>query len=148
VEGWQVSGIWTAQTGSPLDVIESSSLVESRPDFIGGNPYNGGGDPLLWLNPAAFAQVPISKASGDTVRPGNVGRNALRGPGSWNLDIGLGKTFSFTERAKLNFRVDAFNGANHVNLNNPSVDMTKSNFGKITSAANARTVQMNLRMTF
>ena len=58
---------------------------------------------LKYLNPAAFALVPINPVSRITVRPGNVGNNAIREPGAWNVNFGLSKEFSVTERAR--FRI-------------------------------------------
>lgn len=44
------------------------------------------------------------------------GRNTFRGPGYWNLDLGVYKTFMLTERFKLQFRAEAYNLFNHANL--------------------------------
>ncbi|MGC2621028.1 MAG: hypothetical protein WA414_18440, partial [Acidobacteriaceae bacterium] len=58
----------------------------------------------------------------------NIGsRNNLYGPGFFDIDLGLGKTFPlYKERVNLKFRADAFNATNHVNFANPTVDITES----------------------
>jgi hypothetical protein len=147
VKGWQFSGTYSIYSVTRLDITEKSAYDSSRPDYVGGDIYSSG-DKLQWLNPAAFAQVPIVKASGATARPGNVGKFAAYGPGSWTFNMNLGKTFTFRDRYKLMVRADAFNSLNHVNLGGPNAEITSATFGRITSAAGARSMQMNARVTF
>ena len=90
--GWQVSGMLTAMSGQPLLITQSSSLQVTRPDYVGGPAILAGSrDTLQYLNRAAFALVPISSVSGASIRPGNVGNGAVRGPGLQNLDFSLAK---------------------------------------------------------
>jgi hypothetical protein len=79
------------------------------------------------------------------------GRNAFTGPSFFNSDMSLFKNFAITERFGAQFRFEAFNVFNHVNLNNPNncIDCTGS--GLITSLApNASMRQLNfgLKLTF
>src|SRR5262249_15777029 len=103
---WQVSGIYTAGTGMPLIITQGTAENTSRPDIIGGPVTNNYTDTLQYLNKAAFVPVPISQASGLPIRPGTLGRGAVRGPGFWNLDLSLGKNFRVTERAQFQIRMD------------------------------------------
>jgi len=80
-------------------------------------------------------------------------RNNLRGPGWFNIDLGLGKTFPiYKERVNLKFRADAFNATNHPSFDNPSTDITESSgtpFGNIGgTASSARVLQGALRLEF
>jgi len=50
---------------------------------------------------------------------GNTGRDSVRGPGFWNVDLGILKGFTVTERIKLQFRTEFFNVFNHPNFENP-----------------------------
>jgi hypothetical protein len=147
-KGWNFSGTYTIFSASRLDITEKSSYDSSRPDYIGGDIYTSGADKMQWLNPAAFAQVPIVKASGATARPGNIGKFAVYGPGSWNFNMNLGKTFTFHEKYRFMVRADAFNAFNHVNLGSPNTEITSATFGRITTAGAARSMQMNVRFNF
>ena len=146
--GWQFSGIFAANTGRPVLILQPSALAFSRPDAVGGKPtLDNFTDTLQYLNVAAFANVPIIAASGATARPGTLGRNAVRGPGAWNIDLALSKNLQFTEQWRLQIRADMFNAFNHTNLDNVQLRTTRSNFGRLTRA-NARVVQFNARLTF
>jgi hypothetical protein len=146
--GWQISGTLGIVAADRLDITEKSSYDSSRPDSVGGNPYSTTGDRFQWLNPASFAQVPIVRASGVTARPGNIGKFALYGPGSWTTSINLAKTFTIAERYHFQIRADAYNAFNHVNLGDPVTEITSATFGRILSVGGGRGMQMNARMRF
>jgi hypothetical protein len=69
----------------------------------------------LWLNPAAFT-VPA------TGTWGNLGRNAVRAPGVWQVDPSLQKRFALTERVGLTFRAEAFNVLNVAQYGQPNTN--------------------------
>src|SRR5207237_9749637 len=102
-----------------------------RPNQVLPNVYSVSPNPAVWLNPTAFAQ----NATGTL---GNRGRCAVHGPGTFNIDLSLSRTFHMTERVRLEARAEAFNGLNHVNYNNPTTSFNSSNFGKIQGAADPR----------
>lgn len=146
--GWQFSGIFSAESKQPLNITQSTSYQSTRPDYIGGNPYLANPDATLqYLNPTAFARIPTGMANAP-LRYGNVGRNALRAPGFWNLDLALAKNLQFTERYKLQIRGDMFNSLNHTNFSGISTGIEAGNFGRFTSTRGARVVQFNARLTF
>jgi hypothetical protein len=146
--GWQVSGILTAETGPPIKLTQSTAYQSTRPDYIGGNPYLADAESTLqYLNKAAFARIPIGMANAP-LRFGNVGRNALRAPGFWNLDLGLAKNMKFSERYRLQIRADLFNSLNHTNFSGISTGIEAGNFGRFTSTRGARVAQFNARLTF
>jgi hypothetical protein len=146
---WELTGIFTAMTGEPLLITQGPVRETSRPDYVGGQAIQSDyADTLQYLNPAAFGRLPVSPASGRTIRPGNVGSGAIRGPGRWNIDFSLGKNFYLTESAKLQVRMDAFNAFNHTNLSSFPTDLTNSRFGKFTSTRGARVIQLNARFSF
>ena len=147
VGGWQVAGIVTTANGSWLNVIQPSTFLQSRPDFVGGDPYLDGADRFAYLNRAAFLVIPTGP-SGAPIRPGNVGKNSLRGPGYWNLDFSIAKNFRFSERYNLRFRADMFNATNSVRLGNPIVDVSRADFGRVLAVQPARTMQLGLRFMF
>lgn len=146
--GWQTTGVLTASTGRPLSISQPTAYESSRPDATGLDPIRSNWrDTLQYLNPAAFALVPVNRASGAAVRPGTLGRNAVRGPGTVNLDFSLGKNFSFAENVKLQFRADMFNATNTPNLGGVVTRIDRVNFGRLTSAS-SRQIQLNARLTF
>jgi hypothetical protein len=154
LDGWQLSGVFSAQTGLPVNITNSaSSWPGSRPDAAGlpeSQVYVSNYQSGLhqYLNPAAFIAIPISSLSGATIRDGNLGHNALRAPGLVNLDASIGKEFRLTERFRLRMRADTFNTLNHTNLTGlVTTSNTTGTFGQLTQAT-ARTMQIGARLTF
>jgi hypothetical protein len=148
--GWQLSGILSANDGLPFNITNgSSSYPADRPDIVAGANQIFGNytSTLQYLNAAAFATIPIVKASGAQARPGDLGRNAIFGLGMWNLDASLAKRFAVTERVHLQLRGDFFNAFNHTNLSGLVTDISKGSFGQLTSAT-ARTLQIGARLEF
>jgi hypothetical protein len=81
-------------------------------------------------------------------RPGNAGRNTIRGPGFTSADLSLFKNISVMGRGKLQVRVEAFNVFNRARFNNPGGTIGTPNFGRITSAADGRVVQLGMKYLF
>jgi hypothetical protein len=146
--GWQVTGIALARGGLPLNVTLSRS-ASSLPDQLnknqrpnlnaGANLYPAHKTPQNWLNYAAFA-VPANGTWG------NLGRNAVRGPGHWQIDPALSKRFLVTERVGATFRAEAFNIFNSAQYGKPGTSWAPAssvpnpnNYGVITSAYNTNT---------
>jgi hypothetical protein len=138
LSNWQVSAIGTTQSGLPVNITvdRSNSSVpglfsisgSERPNYVGGVSLTpvGGSTPAEWINIAAFA-VPASQTFG------NLGRNAFRAPRISQLDLGLSKLVSITERISLRFRGDLFNVFNGAQFSAPNADISQSNFGVITT---------------
>jgi len=153
--GWLVSGILSSYDGFPFSVIavgdaNEDGTVDDRANLV-GNPNLGSGRShsqqlAEWFNTAAF-QTPIDA-------DGSSGRNILRGPGFFNLDMALVKTFSMpfkivSDTQKIEFRTEAFNLPNHPNFENPDNAMGDGLlFGTIHSAASPRVLQFALKYTF
>jgi len=128
--GWRVSSIMQWHTGLPFTPSVSGTTAFTGKNALDpglstcwsctlyavkvGDPYAGGHNaPGLWFNPAAYT-LPA---------PGTFGmnlRDSLYGPHFFNMDFGIGKTFSFTERVKFEFRADAYNVFNHIDYGNPN----------------------------
>ncbi len=82
---------------------------------------------------------------------GNSGRNLsdVRGPGLVNLDFSLFKTFALGERARLQFRAEAFNASNTPVFALPNQTLGNLAFGSISSQQNdPRQVQLALKLNF
>jgi hypothetical protein len=139
LRGWSLNGIFSARTGLPYTVtISETTAVNTgvsfrRPNLTGAPLYID--DQTLAtgrrLNPAAFDfNVPMGQM-------GSLGRNALRGPSFWQVDMGLHRTFGTTERVNLQLRAEAFNIFNHPNFLFPSnTSATRSAAGVVTVPSN------------
>ena len=135
--GWEISAIGTAQSGLPVNITISrnnsavpglDALSSTRPNYNAGVSLTpaGGSTPQNWINAAAFS-VPAPQTFG------NLGRNAFRAPGIGQLDLGLSKYVSLTERLNIRLRADLFNATNSAQYGAPNAVVFGSNFGVITS---------------
>lgn len=149
IGGWQVGGIATLQSGSPLTLysgIDNSltGVGQDSPDILGSWKESNGSraDRIAhWFNPAAFTQNAIGTFG--QLRP-----NSLTNPGYINFDINLQKNFAITERIGLEIRSSFYNAFNHANLYGPANSLSSSNFGAITTASNPRVVEFGSHLTF
>ncbi len=149
--GWSYDGIMTIRSGLALNALAGLDLVRNqrptgdRPNLVSGaNPYIRNYNTLQYLNPAAFdAQTPYSLQ-----QYGNLGYNALYGPGGFSYDAALHKIFRITERHSITFRAEAFNVVNHVVFNNPVNTVTSPQFGQITGGSAGRAFQFALTYAF
>ena len=143
---WRISGIVSARSGSPINVIAGSDragtgIGNQRVNQVLANPH---GDRTLnnWLNPAAF-ELPAPGTLG------NFRRNSVRGPGFWTVDASLSKVVSLGATRRVAFRVEAFNLFNTFEWGLPAVNFTSPAFGRITSMAGTpRVIQFGVRSTF
>lgn len=161
VNGWALAGIVNFHSGYPFTVTsgKDNNLDGSnndRPDTV-GNPYLDPHRPRSqvvaeWFNPAAFIANPPGT-------DGTAGRNILDGPGYRNVDLSLTRTFTFSERIRLQARAEGSNAFNLVSLTLPSTALaTTSNLnagilssalvGQVRNAADMRQVQLGLRLLF
>jgi hypothetical protein len=157
--GWEMSGMASATSGRPIDILVDVSPTDrpdgvtrnQRPDLVPGQSMYGTPRTINnWFNINAFAVPAIGTW-------GNLGRNAGRGPGYYEIDTALEKSTALTERMKLKFRAEAFNLFNHPIYGDPSSDISNpSSFGVITSQLNnnptgvgsSRKIQLMLRLEF
>ncbi len=150
--GWQTNGILQFQTGAPLNIATGvdnsfSGIGQDRVDIIGDpylDPHRSTPERIArWFKTDAFQD----NAPGTF---GTIGRNTLRGPGIANVDFSAFKSvpMPFSERHRLEFRFEAFNVFNRVNLNNPTATRSSTLFGRITSAGDPRILQLGLRYSF
>ena len=153
INGWQANGIYSIQSGTPVNVIANRDNAGTgqgggqRPDLV-GDPLGGvnrdrqaiinGG---LWYNADAF----VNPEGGFF---GTSGRNTIIGPSDWNIDFGLFKNFQATERVKVQYRWEMFNAFNHANLNQPGNNINNNTTGEIRTLSGPRSMQMGLRVTF
>jgi hypothetical protein len=121
VGGWTINGISTYMSGEPFSIRSgvrtSNAAHESRAVVLDPNlraklqEIPGVPGPVFFANPNGFA-IPLPGQNG-------AGRNIFVSAGYYNLDIGIIKKFSITERIKLDFRTEMFNVLNRPNFDNP-----------------------------
>jgi hypothetical protein len=149
--GWQNNFIFTAESGPPLTITSgvSNDLQGLGTDYadLTGSPWrlSGGQSKAAqineWFNTAAFRTNAVGTS-------GTGGRNQVWGPGYWNLDYSLFKTFAPMERWKLQVRGEFFNILNHANLGPPQTVVTSPTFGQITTGSAPRIVQLGMKLVF
>ncbi len=127
--GWSFRGITTVESGLPFSpTLANSGFLNSnqnsRPDVIRDPTSGFSQNRNEWYSPAAFSTPALYTF-------GNAGRNSLRGPGLWQANWSLSKTFSFLERYKLEFTWDVYNTFNVTNLGQPSTNVDGSSPGVI-----------------
>ncbi len=161
--GWDLGVIWSMATGSPVNIADGqdrSNIGASsmdRPNATGQSAKLSNPTPQEWFNVQAFALQPQYTF-------GNVGRNAVIGPPLFGVDSTIKKDMSFTERLKLQLRLDAFNVFNHPNWGSPGNSLSSDHldasgvpipgsggFGTITSLnsnVSMRQLQVSLKLVF
>lgn len=138
IEGWQLSGIFTAQSGSPFSISDGfdqagldNNVASTRPDVVPGcNPYvrkkvlgpTGIVEPE-WLNPSVSDPSESCFALEPAGTLGDAGRDTLLGPRLINLDFALLKNTRITERFQAQFRAEFFNIANRTDFIAPNASM-------------------------
>ncbi len=152
--GWQVSGISQLQSGFPFTINISGDTagigggtggILIRPNAIPGQTYlldSAQRSTERFFNTAAFQLTPAFQF-------GNVGRNTVVGPGLFNIDTTVARTFAIKERYRLQFRAEFFNLLNTPNhaivgrlINVPT------QFGKVLNQLDPRQIQFGLKFAF
>ena len=149
-KGWQLTGIVTLQSGSPLTLTSGrdnslSGIGADTPDQLGNWHLAGDRSKAQqiqeWFNPAAFGPNAIGTY-------GDVGIGALRNPGLWNMDGAVQRNFKVYESTQLSFRASFYNALNHANLGSPTATQSSPSFGQILSATDPRVIEFGLRLAF
>ena len=151
--GWTLVGLFTVRTGTPFSVFDTTSslnagagdgiprLVPSTPitststhtpQNVGPNQYTVLSLPTAnsnGFNPGlASPDFPTGISDFGPFPANMTGRNLFRGPGAWNFDAAITKTFAITERFKLQFRAEGFDVFNHHNFYILQSNLDAANF--------------------
>jgi Carboxypeptidase regulatory-like domain len=155
--GWQLSGIVTMESGPPINVTLAGSETSvcnvlpdctNRPDLVGSISYPQSVN--AWFSPASFAN-PTPGTWGD------LGKDALRGPGrdNWNLSLFKNFVLSAERGSRIELRLETFNTWNHTQwLGGDAVNggisnqLGASDFGAITGAYDPRVLQLGAKVYF
>ncbi len=130
--GWQLSGILTLRTGTPLTFTANAAGLNApgntqTPNLIAPiRVLHGISVSNPWFDPASFAQ-PTGAVFG------NLGRSVISGPGMGRLDLSLFKKIQATEKIRLELRGESYNLTNTPAFANPNTSLTNATFGRVTS---------------
>jgi hypothetical protein len=151
LNGWQVTAITNWRSGYSYSIFSNvdnsfSGIGSDRADYVGGNITLDPGRPHKQLvqeyfNVSAFTTNAIGTF-------GNTDKNILRGPRSFDTDMGLIKNFPLLEATSLQFRAEFFNIFNNVNFMLPQNYLGSSSTGQITAASDPRILQLALKLSF
>lgn len=151
IGGWQINTIGIMQTGLPVIIGGANNFRASRPNSTGESAKLDNPTASKWFNTEAFVNPAIYTF-------GNIGRALpdVRGPGTFNWDLSFIKNTRVTERVNLQFRAEMFNFMNNVNLGLPNGGFAagpngrnqSGTFATITSARDARNIQLGLKLLF
>ncbi len=151
-QNWHISTIYQIQSGMPFTISVFGDTANSG-TVLGENPIRGNytGQPIFgpgtrnanaWFNPAAFAAPPAYTF-------GDVGRNSVYGPDLQTLDLALARSFHVSEKTSFEFRAEAYNSLNKVNLGTPNRHVNEPQFGTITMPMTpGREIQLSARLSF
>ncbi len=163
--GWSLSWIANYSDGGPLEITASGCTAVGQgtcfpnynPAFSGSIRENGhwgkgvthaNASSIQFLKASAFTvpNSPTQYQIGDVPREAPYG---LFGPGGYNIDAGLSRTFPITERTEFDFNAEAFNVTNDVQFGGINTNMTSSTFGAVSKQSNsARDWQFSGRVNF
>lgn len=158
IGGWTFSGINTMTSGAPVTLTytpaASYQVSGIQQDFRGsnnyrpnvvGDPYGDTGSTTNYFNPANVV-IPTDPSQVF----GNAPRNSVRGPWFWQFDFVASKNFRLPigSQTNLQIRLEAFNLFNRTNFLPPNGNRSSSAFGTITSAYDARQIQLGVKVTF
>jgi hypothetical protein len=143
--GWRFSTIFRVLSGAYTEVVSGldRALTGTRVQRVNRVLDNVYGDKSIgnYFNPAAFAQPALGTL-------GNLPRGSILGPGVWQFDAALTRTFQVREMQKFEFRAEAFNVTNSLRMNAPNITFNSSTFGQVTSARDPRIMQFALKYLF
>ena len=147
---WQLSGAMRMQSGIPFSVSVSAlqplgSFVPQRANFAPGRESDQGRldnpTPDRWFDASAYTVPPAGFQ-------GHAGRNTLRGPAFRRTDIAISKRFPLAAARRLEFRAEIYNLFNNTNFGSPASNISNPNVGIITTADEARYVQLVMRFVW
>ena len=156
--GWQLSGIFTAQTGLPFTATTSAFdpaglgfipalIAGGRPNQICDPNEGGAQTQQQWFNTSCFTPNPLSSSTTIPNVPGNAGRSTIDGPPTTRLDLTVSKNFRFGEedRYRLQLRGESFNTFNTTNFRAIQTNVTSAAFGQVTTVRDPRIIQLGVK---
>ncbi len=130
------SGVRAASSTIRSSVVNASGIATSQflADWVGGSSY-----PSCTQPDASCYSTSMFAAKGNQTDFGNIHRNSFRGPGYFDTDINISKTFTYKERYKVLVGGFLFNLFNHPNFDLPGNNVALGTLGQIQSTVSAPT---------
>jgi len=141
IGGWQLTTTNRWYSGRLLQF--NQSLI------VSGSPKLEHPTRDKWFDTSVFSRLPDSDRN--VARTNAYTYSGVVGPGTSQTDVTLSKSFKLTERFKLEARVETYNAFNQINWDNPVVDFTSTNFGKVVSKRPeyiGREIQYGFKLSF
>jgi len=146
LKDWQISGGITAQTGNPLTArVLGNSQELAQTGGAGSGRAEATGAPID--APSGFFNIDAFSVPA-TGTFGNAGRNTIPGPGLFNLNVALARSFNLSERRRVEFRVESNNVLNHVNYTSFYTVVNAVTYGLPSAAGSMRTLDAVVRFRF
>jgi hypothetical protein len=145
ISGWQVQGIYTAQSGAPLGFANAIFTGNLKDIPLPKDERR----PERWFNiNAGFERDPARQlASNIRTFPSRFSGVRADGPNNW--DLSLLKNTNITEGTQLQFRAEAINAMNHPQFTAPNTTPTSTAFGTVTGEfAWPRVIQFGMKLLF
>jgi hypothetical protein len=155
--GWQIAGVVTAEAGTIInnqgpglslnyDPIGLDGDYTNRPDVSGKPRYLK--KATQWFDTSVFSAPTPVWAGGGNNGFGNSRKDIALGPGRFNVDTSLYKTFKIHESVNFEFRAESFNTFNHTEFNSIGSSFGSSTFGQPTNTWDPRVLQFGGKLNF
>ena len=177
VNGWQVSGITQLQSGPNLTGYQNQNFgMNLNSAKISGTDFNISnvsllGTPNIQLNPVLTCDPRSGSGAQQYINascfavPTEIGQNGptilppIYGPGFFNFDLGIFKTFRLTESKTFQFRFDGYNILNHplwsfnggnlgLSFDANTLAVNNPNFGRTTDKQGHRIIMLGFKFIF
>ena len=162
--GWQLSGFYQAQTGTPFSIFSPEPEIGTAAQYGDLVRGSGGLYRLGFGRPSLCGSLDDLRRTGSDVteeafngdvlctafgQNGSLGRNVLRAPSQSRFDFGILKTTKLTETVALEFGWDVFNVFNKANFAAPDFELGSPDFGQIvTTIGGPRVMQFRAKLKF
>jgi hypothetical protein len=145
VSGWQVQGIYTAQSGAALGFGNAIFVGDLHNIARPKDQRNVD----RWFNIDAGFNRNSQQQLASNLRTFPSRFSGVRADGPNNWDMSIMKNTRLTERTQLQFRAEAINALNHPQFTAPNTTPTSTAFGTVTGEfAWPRVIQFGLKMLF
>ena len=162
--GWQMSGFFQAQTGTPYSIFSPEPEVQTAPQYADLVRGSGGLFRLGFGRPGLCGSLDELRQQGGDIteeafnrdvlcsplgQNGSLGRNVLRASSQSRFDFGIVKSTKISETTSFEFGWDIFNVFNRANFAAPDFELGSPDFGRITSTVGGpRVMQFRAKFKF